>query len=111
MKNLVYSAVALAAIIVVAEAQTAFLATLNNAQISYLSSEEGLNAMITCYQTRNDPACSDLVLRTLAEFPELVRSNCNRCNSDQRRTYQNILSQVSSEYPAQFNTLRRLFLS
>nr|XP_053645774.1 uncharacterized protein LOC128697852 [Cherax quadricarinatus] len=76
MKNLVYSAVALAAIIVVAEAQTAFLATLNNAQISYLSSEEGLNAMITCYQTRNDPACSDLVLRTLAEFPERVRSNC-----------------------------------
>ncbi|XP_045613610.1 uncharacterized protein [Procambarus clarkii] len=102
--------VVVAAAVVAQGPRGSFLATLNSQQIAYLSSAAGLDAISLCYQQRNNPQCNDLVLRTVAELPELVRSNCKICNSPQRQTYQSIISEVNANHPAKFDALRKLFI-
>ncbi|KAK8729059.1 hypothetical protein OTU49_008609 [Cherax quadricarinatus] len=114
MKNAVCLVAALAVLVVAAEAQdtkTAFLATLTPEQIDFLSSQEGLDAMINCYPQKEGPQCSQLVLNTLKEFPQLVRDHCGLCDDTQKKTYNDVLDQVSTKFPDQFNVLRKLFLN
>ncbi|KAK8729058.1 hypothetical protein OTU49_008608 [Cherax quadricarinatus] len=114
MRNVVCLVAALAVLVVAAEAQeaqTAFLATLTPEQIAQLSAQEGLDAMIVCYKQKDDPQCTELVTNTLAELPELLRTNCGLCSEAQRKLLDDVLDQVTKEFPDKFNQLRKLIFS